>query len=429
MIRTNVAIVGAMNAGKSTLMNLLTQQSTSIVDSRPGTTADAKVALLELHRLGPTRLLDTPGADEPGELGAKKRARAEAAVREADVAVAVVDPLAPGSAATARAVLASAPASAQRLVVYNLRGWDAERARGANAVLDAAEAAVGVPDGLAVDLSAPGAFARVVEYVCARARPHASAVPLLPPRPLLARGDRVLLNIPMDGETPSGRLLRPQSLVQEALLRAFVGTFAHRMDLKHARGAAGPDALAAERARFDAAVRDVAPRLLVTDSQAIDVVAPWTAAVPGLAVTTFSVAMANYLSGGRLAMFVDGLRAFDALRPGDAVLVCEACNHDRIEDDIGTVQIPAALRRRFGDGAIRVDHAFGREYMARDLSQYALLLHCGGCMLDQQKMDARLRDLAAAGVPISNYGLLLSHLQSPDVLRRVVAPFLDAPPS
>ena len=141
-------------------------------------------------------------------------------------------------------------------------------------------------------------------------------------------------------------------------------------------------------------------------------------------LTTFSVMMAQHLSGGRLEPLARAAAQLDKLRAGDRVLICEACNHDRLTDtcdDIGTVQLPRLLARR-APGVV-VEHACGREFPTDDLRRFALVVHCGGCMLDRQRMSARLGALEAAGVPVTNFGLLLSYAKDPAVLARVMAPY------
>lgn len=190
-----------------------------------------------------------------------------------------------------------------------------------------------------------------------------------------------------------------QAMVQEHLIRNFVGTYCYRMDLKKARSS-DKTIQQQERKRFEDTVSLLNAtnrlKLVVTDSQAMDVVHPWTMAgdKPIVDITTFSIAMINYMSGGRLEQFVEALNAFKSLKQGDKVLICEACNHNRIIDDIGTVQIPNKIKKIFGDGTVGVEHAFGRDYQTKNINDYKIVLHCGGCMIDKQKMGARLNDLA-----------------------------------
>jgi hypothetical protein len=139
-------------------------------------------------------------------------------------------------------------------------------------------------------------------------------------------------------------------------------------------------------------------------------------------LTTFSIVMINHMSRGRLADFTRGLEGLDGLKAGDRVLIVEACNHSRIAEDIGTVQIPKAIARRFP--GVVVEHNFGREFQENPgLARYRLVIHCGGCMIASQALMARIRDLTQVGVPFTNYGLFLAALQGEAALRRVLKPW------
>ena len=144
---------------------------------------------------------------------------------------------------------------------------------------------------------------------------------------------------------------------------------------------------------------------------------------PDLALTTFSIMMINYMSRGRLKEFVNGVKVLNSLVAGDHVLIAEACNHSRINEDIGTVQIPRILRRLVP--GIIIDHSFGRElFGGTDIAKYKLVIHCGGCMISNQQMAARLRYLYPIGIPITNYGIFLSYVQGEKTLDRVIRPWL-----
>jgi hypothetical protein len=149
----------------------------------------------------------------------------------------------------------------------------------------------------------------------------------------------------------------------------------------------------------------------------MDIMKSW--APEDIPLTTFSIMMINYMSRGRIQAFAKAVSAVDSLLPGDRVLIAEACNHSRIREDIGTVQIPRLLEKHFP--GIVVDHAFGREFEGNeDLKQYKLVIHCGGCMISPQRVAARLRDLENSGVPVTNYGIFLSYMQGKAVLERVM---------
>jgi predicted GTPase len=133
--------------------------------------------------------------------------------------------------------------------------------------------------------------------------------------------------------------------------------------------------------------------------------------------------MINYMSRGRITDFARAVKAVDHLQPGDRILIAEACNHSRIREDIGTVQIPDLIRKRFPE--VKVDHAFGREFESNEeLSAYKLVIHCGGCMISPQRIAARLRDLQNSGIPVTNYGVFLSYMQGESILERVMKPWI-----
>lgn len=444
--RINIGVFGVMNAGKSTLMNRITRQETSIVDSTPGTTADVKVTMMELHDIGPVKLFDTAGIDEKGELGEKKRKKTLGTLKECDMAVVVVDLL---RLQQAQGTLAEKLKWEHDLVdnmlkyqvvpmlLFNQKGLSGEAACNlvgeCRKLLDPHSALLN----LTMDLNdskvnVPTLIANWLQDGATRSkkRPQVRALPEWSLRPDAV----VFMNIPMDAETPSMRLLRPQALVQEEAIRYWATTVGYRMDLAKARSS-NPAEVAEEKQRFMRALQPVidhpGPKILVTDSQAMDIVHPWTLDASGnslIPITTFSIAMIHRQSGGKLDLFVKGIETFKTVKPGDRLLVAEACNHNRITDicnDIGMVQIPNLIEGRCGKG-VELEHAFGREYPELEdgsLQQFKLALHCGGCMIDHQKMRARISDMEEAGVPVTNYGLFLSYMHNPKGLSRVLEPW------
>lgn len=429
--RKLIGIFGRINAGKSTAMNLLTQQDTSLVDAQPGTTADIKSALMEIHAIGPCQVLDTAGLDEQSQLGDKKRRKTLDALEEVDLAVLVIDPV-QALESEELAVEDSVVALAHRLgkplcVVFNRHHDDQARLVPTGATIEQArrfclsvlpdKAATPVLD---VDLSDREQSRGFATFLADAAGRTADQTPLLP---MVTRHGVVVLHIPMDEETPSGRLLRPQEMAMEALLRAGVPVGMYRVDLGLARS--GNEALVAQQKRgfldflgsFDASG---GVQLVITDSQAIDIMDPWVPA--DIPLTTFSIMMVNQTACGDMSVFVEGTRALDRLQAGDKVLIAEACNHDRIAEDIGTVQLPRKLESVVP--GLRFDHAFGREFPdPEELRQYAVAIHCGGCMIRPQKLSARVMRLHEAGIPVTNYGLALSWYEGKATLGRVLAPW------
>lgn len=411
VIRDQIGIFGKMNAGKSSLMNLLTQQATSIVDATPGTTADAKAALQEIHGLGPVKLVDTAGIDERTGLGGKKRQQAMTVLKECDLVLLVVNPATVGFEPEQVILEAARELDKQLLVVYNL--FDPSHAAHTAAVEHALPL---LRFHRKITLAAVDAGCRqeLLHFVRANFVSKTVRTDLLP----FARRDAFfLLNIPMDDETPPERLLRPQAMAEAELTRRWAWPVCYRMDLAKAR-ADDPD----ERRRFETIVARLGDNLqgIITDSQAMDIMNRWTPAT--IPLTTFSIMMINFVSQGRLADFVRGAAVLDSLQPGDRILVAEACNHSRIAEDIGTVQIPALIRRRWP--GVMIDHNFGREFQANGtLNRYRLVIHCGGCMISPQKLLARIRDLDVIGVPYTNYGIVLAYAQGREALGKVLAPW------
>jgi len=409
--RDHIGIFGKMNSGKSSIMNLLTQQTTSIVDATPGTTADTKIALQEIHGMGPVKLFDTAGLDEATGLGEKKRAKVLADLKECDLVLLVIDPDTENFTTENEVLEKARELDKQILVIYNLfKHSGAER-------IDVVEASIPLLkfhkkiELVAID---EGCRQDLLHFILANFISRNAKVELLP---FLERDEFYVLNIPMDDETPPGRYLRPQAMAEEYITRHWAWPVSFRMDLGKAR-----QGDPSERARFDGFLNGLGkrPKAIITDSQAMDLMQPWTP--DDIMLTTFSIMTINYVSRGRLAAFAKGIEAVDSLRAGDKVLIAEACNHSRIAEDIGTVQIPNFIQKHWP--GVQIDHNFGREFQENEqLQSYKLVIHCGGCMITAQKLLARIRDLDSIGVPYANYGVFLSYAQGRDALRRVLLPW------
>jgi len=409
--RDIIGIFGKMNSGKSSIMNLLTQQETSIVDPTPGTTADTKITLTEIHGLGPVKLMDTAGFDEIDKLGDKKRKKAIAALKECDLVLLVIDP-ATFDFETERLIIEEARnLDKQIIVVYNVFS-NTDKNRIGNVEESIAKITVYqriVLSAIDINYRQPLLGAILDNYI-----PKNVAIELLP---FVESGEFYILNIPMDEETPPGRYLRPQAMAEEYITRKWAFPVSYRMNLTKAR-AGDPS----EAERWNTFINNFTkkPKAIITDSQAMDIMKDW--APDDMALTTFSIMMINYMSRGRLNEFARGIKALNSLKPEDHILIAEACNHSRIREDIGTVQIPKLLKKHYPE--VIVDYTFGREFVDElDMKQYKLVIHCGGCMISNQRMAARLRDLKATGIPITNYGIFLSYIHGEKILDRVIAPW------
>jgi [FeFe] hydrogenase H-cluster maturation GTPase HydF len=411
--REHIGIFGKMNSGKSTLMNLLTQQETSITDSTPGTTADTKISFIELHGLGPVKLFDTAGLDEKSVLGEKKRGKVLNVLKECDLAIVVINPATSDFETEAFLIAEAREMDKQILVVFNRFG--AQKVFEEN-VYKKIPLLKFYPS---VTLEAINAEERnrLINFILNNFDSSKIQSELLP---FIEPDEFYVLNIPMDEETPGGRFLRPQSMAVETITRKWSYPVSYRMDLKKARSGDAWE----ERSRFDSFLGSLSkrPKAIITDSQAMDIMAAWTPA--DIQLTTFSIMMINYGSNGRIKEFYEGAKTLDDLQKGDKILIAEACNHSRIQEDIGTVQIPNILKRI--NPGVEVEFNFGREFQDNErLSAYKLIIHCGGCMISNQKLQARLRDLRSVGVPATNYGVFLSWAQGNEALERVMEPWIN----
>jgi [FeFe] hydrogenase H-cluster maturation GTPase HydF len=412
--RDNIGIFGRMNAGKSSIMNLVTQQGTSIVDATPGTTADTKISLHEIHGIGPVRIFDTAGTDERDELGEKKRKKVFSDLKECNLVLLVINPAEEGTGPEEEILSSARELDKQILIIYNLFDEDD---RG---LITAIESKIGLlrfHKKIALRANDETFRTPLIDFILQNYIPENPNLEVLP---FVKRDEFYILIIPMDVETPPGRYLRPQAMVDEYITRNWAYPVSFRLDLSAARG--NDSQKDVERRRFDAFLNSIGkrPHCVITDSQAMDIMKDWCP--PDVMLTTFSIASIQYMSGGRLQAFADGLTALNGLKEGDSVLIVEACNHSRIGEDIGTVQIPKIFEKKFP--GVTVDHCFGREFQEKkDLGKYSLLIHCGGCMISRQKMAARIRDLDSIGLPYTNYGVFLSAMQGSGPLRKVLTPW------
>jgi len=392
-------------------MNLLTQQETSIVDPTPGTTADTKIALHEIHGIGPVKLFDTAGLDEAGELGEKKRHKTLNDIKECDLVLVVIDPGTRDIRTELEVIEKARDLDKQILIVYN--HFSKTRAAPIEASLDLLR----FHKKIHIEANNVKFRPELIDFILRNYAPRRDKTELLP---FVQKDEYYVLIIPMDVETPPGRYLRPQAMVEEYITRQWAYPVSFRLDLGKARGTRKQ--AEEEHQRFQAFLANFQkrPKTMITDSQAMDIMKDWCP--PDVELTTFSIVMINYFSRGRLNTFATGVKALETLESGDKVLIVEACNHSRIGEDIGTVQIPKHFAKQY-PGVI-IEHNFGREFQDnKHLEQYKLIIHCGGCMISAQKLQARLRDLETVGVPITNYGIILSYLQGPASLDRVLRPF------
>jgi len=428
--RTTIVIAGRTNAGKSSLLNLLSgQRDRAIVDPTPGTTADTVQTVMEIHDFGPVKVFDTAGIDEGSDLGVKKRQKSFEAIDEADLVMLVLDSRLCGSDREKSGhdiskddleIIERAQKRNKQLLIINNNFTKERSHRDLNHPRN-----LNYPT-LNIDISDFSQQRKLIEFIKKNFKKETRDVQLLPFLKYAKGTGFVLLNIPMDEETPKLRLLRPQDMAMERLLRKFYTPVLYRMDLKKARSD-DPEIVEAERKRFLHMVDQFSNnhedglQLIITDSQAMDIMSKWTP--PQTQLTTFSIMMTDYMSNGNLQLFVDGLHVIPDLKDGDSILIAESCNHDRKAEDIGTVQLPRIFKEKLGLN-INFEYSAGRVFPTENsLKKYKLIIHCGGCMIDKQKYMARLETLKQANIPITNYGVILSYFQGEEGLKKVLEPW------
>ena len=384
--RVHIAFFGRRNAGKSSLVNAFTGQDLAIVSDVKGTTTDPVYKAMELLPLGPVQIIDTPGIDDVGELGALRVEKTKQVLRKTDLAIVVLDATAPMDQAD-QALLALIKArELPHILAFN-------KADLLETVPESQENTIYVSAKTGYHIH------ELKELAASLAQAAAQERPLV--RDLLDPGDTAVLVVPIDKSAPKGRLILPQQQVIRDVLEA------------------GASALVCRDTELSQTLAALAapPKIVITDSQVfgkVDKLVP-----PAVPLTSFSILMARYK--GDLPLTVAGVAALKTLREGEKVLIAEGCTHHRQCEDIGTVKIPKWLEGYTGK---KFQYAFtsGGEF-PEDLSSYALVIHCGGCTLNPKEMAARQRLAKEQQVPITNYGVLIAALHG--ILPRALAPFPD----
>ncbi len=389
----HIAIFGCRNAGKSSLINALTNQSVALVSDVAGTTTDPVEKAMEILPVGPVTIIDTAGIDDEGALGLLRVERSLAVLRQADLAILVFDAACGVGDKEKDLVRQFAARKISAFAVAN----KIDQLRPSEAQLAAWKTEL---DGLDIVAASAATRENIGEVKLSIIR-HAPAGwderPLV--GDLVQGGDTVVLVVPIDLAAPKGRLILPQvQVLRDILDQDAIAVVAKERELA--------------KAIADLSVK---PKLVITDSQAFlkaDADTP-----PDVLLTSFSILFAR--QKGELELFVKGAAAIDRLQPGDKVLISEACTHHRVEDDIGTVKIPRWLRNYVG-GELAFEWCAGHAF-PKDLSNYKLVLHCGACMINRREMLARLWEINEGGVPVVNYGIAIAHLHG--ILRRALSPF------
>lgn len=382
--RVHIGFFGMRNAGKSSLVNAITGQELSLVSDVKGTTTDPVRKAMELLPLGPVVIIDTPGLDDEGTLGEMRVKKAKQVLNLVDIAVLVVDATAGLSDMDKQLVSLFEAKSMPYVIAYNKS--------------DLADA-VPADDGHSMAVSAVKGtnINELKDRIAALAKSDDSGRVLV--SDLIDAGDTVLLVVPIDKAAPKGRLILPQQQTIRDILDSGASALVCR-DTELA------DTLNVMRKP---------PRLVITDSQAFGRVSKTVPA--DIKLTSFSILFARYK--GDLRSAVKGAAALDRLEDGDKVLISEGCTHHRQCGDIGTVKLPKWISEYTGK---RIDFEFtsGRDF-PEELSEYKLVVHCGGCMLTEREMQYRGRQAEDGGIPMTNYGMVIAHTHG--ILRRSLEVF------
>lgn len=385
-VRLVIALVGRRNAGKSSLINALTGQETAIVSDTPGTTTDPVAKHYELLPLGPVTFYDTAGLDDEGELGELRIKATKKILYRCDVAVIVLGEQ--GMTDHERELLRIIHGMNVPCIVT----WNKADLRAKGAPMTDIP---GVPV-LNVSAATGEGVDRLKKRIIGSAPPEYRQERLIL-GDLIREGDHVVCVVPIDLAAPKGRLILPQvQVLREVLDCDALGTVVKEREI-------------------EAALSLGKPALVVTDSQVVMSVA---GDVPDdIPLTTFSTLFARYK--GDLDRLVRGASAIDSLKDGDTVLIGEACSHHDVADDIGRVKIPRWMAQYTGRD-LNFEVYAGHDF-PDDLERFALVVHCGACMLNRTEMLRRIAECERRGVPVTNYGVTISKLQG--VLGRVLRPF------
>ena len=391
--RVHIGFFGRRNAGKSSVMNAVTGQDIAVVSDVRGTTTDPVYKSMELLPLGPVVMMDTPGIDDEGELGALRVRKSYQVLNKTDAAVLVID----GGVGVTPEDKALLKRIREKKIPYVIAVNKKELA--APDALKKIVDELGSEDGeiIAVSAATGEGIDELKEQIAAAADTEEPERYIV--RDLLKPSDVAVLVVPIDKAAPKGRLILPQQQTIRDILEAdAVSVVVKETELKNILG------------QFQNK-----PKMVITDSQAFEKVAADTP--EDILLTSFSILFARYK--GDLAAVVKGVTALDTLEDGDAILISEGCTHHRQCDDIGTVKLPRWIREYTGK-EIRIETTSGTEF-PDDLTKYKMIVHCGGCMLNEREMKYRLKCAEDQGVPMTNYGITIAYMKG--ILKRSVEVF------
>lgn len=391
--RVHISFFGKRNAGKSSVINAITGQDLAIVSSVRGTTTDPVYKTMELLPLGPVMIIDTPGIDDEGELGALRVRKSYHVLNKTDIAILVVDSTTGKGEEELALIHRFHKKGIPYLVVYNkidlLSGEEIK------------DLAMSVRPGEVLVSAADGMNIQELKEKIATLKPEDThKYPLI--QDLIEPLDLVILVVPIDKAAPKGRLILPQQqTIRDILERGALSLVVRDTELK---------------STLDHFLsQGVCPKLVVTDSQAF---ARVSKDVPeNITLTSFSILFSRYK--GELETQLEGVAALSSIQDDDRILIAEGCTHHRQCGDIGTCKMPEWIRKYTGKKPV-FEFTSGIEF-PDDVSSYKMVVHCGGCMLNEREMKYRIACCHDQGVPITNYGLLIAQVTG--ILKRSLGPF------
>ena len=374
-------------------MNAVTGQDLAVVSDVKGTTTDPVYKSMELLPLGPVVMMDTPGIDDEGELGSLRVKKSYQVLNKTDAAVLVID----GTEGVSSEDKALMERIRKKEIPFVVAINKIELSDPAAEETVKTELALKEDQVAAVSAATGEGIFELKERIAAIAQTEESEKYLV--RDLLDPSDIAVLVVPIDSAAPKGRLILPQQqTIRDILETGAISVVIKETELKDALKKLGTK-----------------PKMVITDSQAFSQVSADTP--DDILLTSFSILFARYK--GNLEQAVAGVTALDGLEDGDTVLISEGCTHHRQCDDIGTVKIPRWIREYTGK-EIKIETTSGTEF-PDDLTKYKLIIHCGGCMLNEREMKYRLSCAADQGVPMTNYGIMIAYVKG--ILKRSVEVF------
>ena len=391
--RVHISFFGKRNAGKSSVINAVTGQDLAIVSSVMGTTTDPVYKTMELLPLGPVMVIDTPGIDDEGELGALRVRKSYQVLNKTDIAILVIDSTAGKGEEELELIHRFHKKGIPYLIVYNkIDLLSTEKIKDLAMSVRAGEVLVSASDGMNIQ--------ELKEKIASLKPEDTHKYPLI--QDLIEPLDLVILVVPIDKAAPKGRLILPQQqTIRDILERGALSLVVRDTELKSTL-----DHFLAQ---------GVCPKLVVTDSEAF---ARVSKDVPeNITLTSFSILFSRYK--GELEIQLKGIAALSSIEDGDRILIAEGCTHHRQCGDIGTCKMPEWIRNYTGKKPV-FEFTSGTEF-PDDVSSYKMVVHCGGCMLNEREMKYRIACCQDQGVPITNYGILIAQVTG--ILKRSLGPF------